>query len=77
MKELQQEWEEKINRSIHGTTITSKTHHWQIKKPRERKLNLVYLIQFVPKPVACDVKLLLLQFHGHQDGMIKRITGGD
>jgi len=41
-EELQQEWKEKINRSIHGTTITSKTHHWQIKN-QENENSTLYI----------------------------------
>ena len=41
-EELQQEWKEKINRSIHGMTITSKTHHWQIKN-HENENSTLYI----------------------------------
>jgi hypothetical protein len=41
-EKLQQEWKEKINRSIHGTTITSKTHHWQIKN-QENENSTLYI----------------------------------
>lgn len=54
--------------------FVSKIYRWQDKNQEKEKLKLLYLTPLVPKPAARGAKLLL---HGHQDGIIKRITIGD